>query len=171
MQSTQERWLPIPGHEGRYDVSDLGRVRSWVHWNNGPAPRFLKASNDGAGYQMVRLNRETGQPQICWPIHSLVLLAFVGPMSGEMCRRHFDGDRMNNTLTNLSYGTSSENAHDRVRHGTDAGARKTHCKQGHPFNEANTTRSSRGSRVCRTCHRDASRATRARQRAMNPLES
>lgn len=28
MNPTQERWLPIPGYEGYYEVSDYGRVRS-----------------------------------------------------------------------------------------------------------------------------------------------
>jgi hypothetical protein len=32
-------------------------------------------------------------------------------------------------------------------------ARKTHCKHGHPFDEANTFFTSKGYRVCRTCKR------------------
>lgn len=31
---------------------------------------------------------------------------------------------------------------------------KTHCPQGHPYDEANTYMPSRGGRTCRTCHRN-----------------
>jgi hypothetical protein len=27
---SNERWLPVPGYEGLYEVSDMGRVRSLV---------------------------------------------------------------------------------------------------------------------------------------------
>lgn len=44
-------------------------------------------------------------------------------------------------------------------------AAKTHCKRGHPFDEANTWMSHDGARHCRTCNRDRARARRARQAA------
>lgn len=37
-------------------------------------------------------------------------------------------------------------------------ARKTHCKQGHPYDEANTVRNEKGHRTCRTCRNASSRA-------------
>lgn len=47
-------------------------------------------------------------------------------------------------------------------------AKKTHCKRGHEFNDANTrrliTRSGYGGRVCRVCIRQYDRALRARRR-------
>ena len=51
-------------------------------------------------------------------IHRAVLLAFVGPpLEGEECR-HLDGDHRNNALSNLAWGTRTENAADRRMHGT-----------------------------------------------------
>jgi hypothetical protein len=52
-------------------------------------------------------------------VHQLVLLAFVGPRpkldeKGEI--RHLDGDKMNNQLANLVYGTQKENMADRKLH-------------------------------------------------------
>jgi hypothetical protein len=52
-------------------------------------------------------------------VHALVLQAFVGarPVTkdrGEI--RHLDGDKTNNKLTNLVYGTVVENGADRVKH-------------------------------------------------------
>jgi hypothetical protein len=41
-------------------------------------------------------------------------------------------------------------------------ARKTHCKHGHPFDEANTAVLANGSRRCRTCGRAKTAAYRAR---------
>lgn len=45
-------------------------------------------------------------------------------------------------------------------------ARRTHCPQGHPYNEANTWTSPNktGGRQCRICNRDKARAARARKR-------
>ncbi len=43
-------------------------------------------------------------------------------------------------------------------------ARKTHCPQGHEYNEANTRRSARNERSCRACARDYQRALRAKRR-------
>jgi hypothetical protein len=46
-------------------------------------------------------------------------------------------------------------------------ARKTHCKRGHPLDEANTWRNPKnGSRHCRTCTRDRMRITREAQRVL-----
>jgi hypothetical protein len=55
-------------------------------------------------------------------VHHLVLRAFVGerPVTierGEI--RHLDGNKTNNVLANLCYGTIKENADDRKRHRRD----------------------------------------------------
>jgi hypothetical protein len=50
-------------------------------------------------------------------LHNLVLEAFVGPRPKGQVTRHLDGDKTNNTLSNLQYGTVSENMADRVMHG------------------------------------------------------
>jgi hypothetical protein len=52
-------------------------------------------------------------------VHQLVLEAFGGPRPEGLQVRHKDGDRRNNALENLAWGTGKENAVDRVRHRTD----------------------------------------------------
>lgn len=52
-------------------------------------------------------------------------------------------------------GTRSENEMDKVRAGTHHQTRKTHCPQGHPYDDANTNRS--GARICKTCQRKRKR--------------
>jgi DNA invertase Pin-like site-specific DNA recombinase len=51
-------------------------------------------------------------------VHQLVLLTFVGPLPEGQEVRHLNGDRSDNRLENLCYGTRKENANDAVEHGT-----------------------------------------------------
>ena len=106
-----ERWLPVPGYEGRYDVSDLGRGRSWVSPGRRTQPRILKSSPTSAGYLAVSLTRGDGR-KTTRTIHSLVAAAFLGPRPAGQEVRHLDGNPLNNTLGNLAYGTRSENRQD-----------------------------------------------------------
>jgi hypothetical protein len=53
-------------------------------------------------------------------VHSLVAEAFLGPRPDGHQVRHLDGDRSNNRVENLCYGSALENAQDRERHGTTA---------------------------------------------------
>lgn len=104
-----ECWLPVPGFEDQYQVSDLGRVRS-LRW---ATPRVLRPGPSNYGHLSVVLGR--GNTRM---VHALVLLAFVGARpSGAECR-HLDGNPANNRLDNLRWGTRTENILDAVRHGT-----------------------------------------------------
>jgi hypothetical protein len=50
-------------------------------------------------------------------VHKLVLNAFRGPRQWWQQSRHLDGDRMNNRLDNLVWGTYAENRADKFKHG------------------------------------------------------
>jgi hypothetical protein len=58
----------------------------------------------------------------------------------------------------LRLGTARDNTYDMLAKGRHVGAAKTHCPQGHPYNEANTYVSiganGRPARQCRTCRRN-----------------
>lgn len=114
-----ETWAQIPRFEGRYEVSDLGRVRSVdraVKTSKGQVRRYKgmilsPGRMNPFGHVSVMLGRDGGSR--C--VHELVLLAFVGPPGeGEECR-HLDGDGSNNRLANLCWGTKSENGKDVTR--------------------------------------------------------
>lgn len=45
---------------------------------------------------------------------------------------------------------------------------KTHCPQGHPYDEVNTRRTLSGNRYCAICKRDQTNATSRRRRAPKP---
>jgi hypothetical protein len=123
--SVDEEWREIPGYEGRYAVSDLGRVKSLsreVSVGNGHTRtmrgRILRPGSSASGHLSLPLGRdENGKISRGSPVHRLVLLAFVGLCpEGQECR-HLDGDPTNNRLSNLTYGTRSENIIDVLRQG------------------------------------------------------
>lgn len=116
-----ERWLPVPGFEGFYEVSDQGHVRSVRHmtgagWRGG---RLLKPFPDSDGYLRVNLSRH-GEIFGLRPVHGLVLLAFVGPAPDGQQVRHGLGGKTDNRLVNLCYGTPLDNSDDKRRDGTMA---------------------------------------------------
>ncbi len=119
----------VPGYEG-YEVSDFGRVAS--HWGIGDRGkgagsgaaavlvrkrRVLAPALASSGYLTVRLRRST-RKYATLSVHRLVILAFVGPCPEGMEVRHLDGDRRNNRLSNLAYGTRQVNALEKHEHGT-----------------------------------------------------
>lgn len=105
----QEVWQPIPGWEGFYEVSDQGRVRSLPD-------RLRKCLIGAQGYPAVDL-KHAGKRKT-YTVHTLVLLAFVGPRPAAFECRHLNGIRTDNRLCNLAWGTPKENDQDRRRHGT-----------------------------------------------------
>ncbi|MBV9919268.1 MAG: NUMOD4 motif-containing HNH endonuclease [Pseudonocardia sp.] len=174
MSVMSERWLPIVGFEGRYEVSDQGRVKSLarlVHRPNpglGRAPqmipvreRIMRPWKHQDGYLGVELRRGDGKRTVRL-VHCLVMEAFVGLKPAGMLVRHLDGDPTDNRLVNLAYGTPSENQLDKVRHGTDHNVNKTHCPARHRYTSENTY-IHRGRRSCKECKRRQCRAYRARK--------
>ena len=114
-----EKWLPIVGYEGFYEVSDCGRVRSVTRTlSNGHKwrGRVRKTHNNPSGYPSVNLSRD-GKYKTK-NIHRMVLEAFCGPAPMGMDCCHNDGNPENNMLKNLRWASRSENAMDRVSHGT-----------------------------------------------------
>lgn len=88
-------------------------------------------------------------------IHRLVLEAFVGPCPDGMKALHADGNKTNNNVKNLRWGTSAENNLDIVKHGHHRNAQKTHCPSGHALSPENTPDwyKKRGRRGCLACGR------------------
>jgi hypothetical protein len=122
-QSIGETWLPIPGWEGLYEVSDHGRVKSLsrvvMHSQGGPKrirERIL-SNRIGSSYPMVSLY--AAGVSFERQVHELVLTTFVGPCPEGMECRHRDGDKTNARLDNLHWGTHSDNEQDKKLHGTD----------------------------------------------------
>ena len=86
----KEVWRPIPNFGG-YEVSDLGRVRSFRR-NTTCATILL--SKDRIN---LRKNNKTYPMRVCY----LVALAFIGPRPKNNHVRHLNDDRSNNEFKNI----------------------------------------------------------------------
>lgn len=155
-----ETWLQVPGHS-LYEVSDQGRIRSYAHPRGRTAVHLLKPSLDDHGYQAVRVKSDAGRVTR-WRMHQLIIHVFVGPQEPGTHVRHLNGIDTDNRLSNLAYGTPSENALDQVAHGTHNMASRTHCKQGHEYTPENTYLGV-GFRRCRKCQLSYQRTWKAKR--------
>jgi hypothetical protein len=170
---TCERWLWIPGYEGRYEISDLGRCRSHLPWR-GTSSRILKPGRQPMGYGQVHLVAADGTHKP-WHIHQLVMLAFVGPPPPGQEVRHLDGNGARSVLSNLAYGPHAVNLADRWIHGTLS--LKEVCDNGHEYTDANThsyllkSGPSAGTmrRYCKACRLDRGRKYDAANRKRHPF--
>lgn len=111
--SGAERWVNCLGYEGKYEVSDLGRVRNSV------TGRVLKPQPFPNGYRFVTLGRGN-----CELIHRLVAKAFI-PGNHALQVNHKDGKREHNAAPNLEWTTCSDNH----RHSYRELDRKPHAKK------------------------------------------
>lgn len=126
--SGAENWRPIVGHEGAYEVSDLGRVRSLDrviscgHWNK-YAKRFVQTTRRLRGQMLRPGTKPSGHVSVALgkgnsqDVHRLVLEAFVGPCPPGQEALHENDSPADNALANLRWGTRGENLLDAVRNG------------------------------------------------------
>lgn len=116
----EELWVPY-NLDSRWEVSNLGRVRSWAMVGHGgrlfnrmTEPRMLVSIPEKSGYVGVRI----GRPLKTRRVHDLVAEHFIGPRPTGLQVCHDDNNRANNVVTNLRYDTPLANQRDRFRHGT-----------------------------------------------------
>lgn len=123
-----EIWKAVPGFGGHYEASNLGRIRVKdrvvrklsnfagrevaQHYRG----RVLKPSIRSAeGHLVVHLGYDRIKKNVS--VHTMVLLAFVGPRPEGMEACHGNGDAADNRPENLRWDTHYENNQDRKRHG------------------------------------------------------
>lgn len=110
---------PIPGYPG-YLATDDGRILSTRLGR--PKPLCLRVGT--RGYLMTNVRRGIGRKTVATvDVHRLVLLAFRGLPRVNQEARHLDGNCLNNAISNLCWGSHSENMGDQIRHGTLAALR------------------------------------------------
>lgn len=119
-----EVWKSVPGYEGFYEASNLGRVKTlsrWVPFKTGGGrqqkEKVMKLNRHDQGYRQVTLYKDG--TRVNRFVHALVLQAFVGPCPEGMECCHDNGDRADNRLENLRWDTLASNQADRLIHGTD----------------------------------------------------
>ena len=99
-----EIWKEIKGYYGLYEISDLGRVKSY----NRLLGEFLKPGRSSSGYLTVCLSNKAKRTS--WGIHKLLAIHFFPNKENKKYVNHKDGDKINNSLNNLEWCTSKENA-------------------------------------------------------------
>lgn len=128
-----ESWLSVVGYEGRYEVSDQGRVRQIRYaGKKGPKPKdgILAPGRAPNGYLRVVLC--VGKQRQNASVHRLVLEAFDGPfLEGEQ-GNHRNGDKSDNRLLNLERVSQRENALHAFRIGLNRSVPGYRWGWGHP---------------------------------------
>lgn len=112
----EEIWKPIPGYEGRYSVSNQGRIMAHM-MRNGKVDRVLNTKPCKSGYTPVALSKPIEGVKM-FHVHTLVNLAFNGPPPEYLpITLHKDDIRHHNTPDNLYWGNYTQNVEDAILNG------------------------------------------------------
>lgn len=97
----REIWKDIQGYGGKYQVSNLGRVRSILR------NKILIPKKTKKGYLRIRLYENNHCKNIV--IHRLVAFAFIPNPENKPQVNHKDGNKENNCVSNLEWCSCYEN--------------------------------------------------------------
>jgi len=96
----REIWKPIPGFENLYHASNLGRIKT------------LKTGLIRTGHKQykgyLKVGLYSNYVKNNYFVYRLVMASFKGPSQLEV--NHLDGNKENNSLSNLEYATALENS-------------------------------------------------------------
>jgi len=88
-----------------YQVSNLGRIKSFKKWN-GTSSRILSQCKDGGGhFHVVLCKNGISKPK---RVHRLVFETFIGEITEGFNVHHIDGYKENNNLDNFKLMSESE---------------------------------------------------------------
>ena len=113
----KEVWKAIQKYEGRYEVSDKGRIRAIVR-----RMKYLRPRDNGKGYLYVDLYADGTRVRRFY-IHRLVALTFLSGHRIGLEINHKDGDKANNILENLCFMSHSDNLKHAYNTGLHSGPR------------------------------------------------
>lgn len=109
-----EQWKDIKNYEGKYQISNLGRVKSLKKWSGNKynpkwvyQDRILHPSNNGNGYLIIGLKKNNIRKN--YYIHRLVAEHFIDNPNNYKEVNHLDYNKENNKADNLEWCTRKEN--------------------------------------------------------------
>lgn len=109
-----EMWKDIVVYEGRYQISNMGRVKS-LNYRNTNKECIMHPTIDDGGYLAVIFYIHSKPKR--YRVHRLVATAFLDNSDILPQINHIDADKTNNKTTNLEWCTSQQN----IRHALDNG--------------------------------------------------
>ena len=101
-----EEWRDIKGYEGKYQISNLGRVKS-LNYHRENREKILSNTPSKDGYLQVNLYKEGKRKP--YSIHRLVALHFIPNPNNYEEVNHKDENKQNNTVNNLEWCTHKHN--------------------------------------------------------------
>ena len=116
----KEVWLDIPKTKSTYQVSNYGKVRSWVKRggkNKHTTPSILKTPLSKTGYPHISIYQAEEGKRTTIKIHRIVAQLFIQNPCNYNLVMHLDDNKSNNYYKNLKWGTSLENNRDAMSKG------------------------------------------------------
>lgn len=101
-----EQWAWAPGYEGLYQVSDAGRLKSYLRREDG---RILSTKTKPGSYVRIGLVGHDGIRRT-EALHKLVAKAFLGDIPPGYQVHHIDADPGNNRANNLEILDAAEHS-------------------------------------------------------------
>lgn len=102
-----EIWKDIDGYEGKYQVSNLGRIKSLKDRYGNTIEKILKPGKIKNGYLIVILCKNGTKKTS--KVHRLVANAFIPNTNNFRCVNHKDENKENNCVENLEWCTYQYN--------------------------------------------------------------
>lgn len=104
----EELWKDIPGYEGMYQVSNMGRVKSLARWKR-KTDKLIKPNRNTTGYLVVQCYKD--RKRTSFLVHRLVMMVFDPVDDLSLTVNHKDFNIENNCISNLEWCTVVENNH------------------------------------------------------------
>jgi|WetSurSiteA1Bulk_404760.scaffolds.fasta_scaffold158383_2 hypothetical protein len=104
----EEIWKDVPGFEGQYRASTLGRIKS-LKRKRVPCDKILCENSTNKSYLMVSLNRKGTA------VHRIIANTFLDNPENLPIVDHKDGNIKNNAPSNLAWKTISQNVSEGKR--------------------------------------------------------